>query len=88
MRLGLTQTIVEVEIKEEKEIDEEGEIDAAVGVTNKAIRLFKLTFTPVDYWRPTHIVHHGTYAELDHRGAGSIWTLTVEESFAAPIRVV
>jgi hypothetical protein len=47
MRLGLTQTTVEVEIKEEKEIDEEGEIDAAVGVTNKAIRLFKLTFTPL-----------------------------------------
>jgi hypothetical protein len=46
MRLGLTLTTVEVEIKaegeieEEREIDEEGDIDAAEGVTNKAIRLY------------------------------------------------
>jgi hypothetical protein len=40
MRLGLTLTTVEVEIKEESEIDEEGELDAAECVTNKAIRLY------------------------------------------------
>jgi len=34
MRLGLPLTTVEVEI------EEEGEIDAAEGVTNKAIRLY------------------------------------------------
>ena len=34
MRLGLTLTTVEVEIEEEREID------AAEGVTNKAIRLY------------------------------------------------
>ena len=39
MRLGLKLTTVAVEIEEAMEIDEEGEIDAAEGVTNKAIRL-------------------------------------------------
>jgi hypothetical protein len=39
MRLGLRLTAVEVEIEEEREIDAEGDIDAAEGVTNKAIRL-------------------------------------------------
>ena len=29
-----------------------------------------LTFTPFDYWRLTHNIHHGTYADLDHRGFG------------------
>ena len=40
MRLGLTLTTVEVVIEEKREIDEEGDIGAAEGVTNKAIRLF------------------------------------------------
>ena len=39
MRLGLRLTTVAIEIEEAMEIDEEGEIDAAEGVTNKAIRL-------------------------------------------------
>ena len=39
MRLGLTLTTVAVEIEEAMEIDVEGEIDAAEGATNKAIRL-------------------------------------------------
>ncbi|MFO7594937.1 MAG: fatty acid desaturase [Desulfocurvibacter africanus] len=38
-----------------------------------------LTFTPFHYWQHAHLVHHGTYADLDHRGVGDIWTLTVEE---------
>jgi len=38
MRLGLTLTTVALEIEEEREINAEGEIDAAEGVTNKAIR--------------------------------------------------
>ena len=46
-----------------------------------------LTFTPFDYWRLTHNTHHGTYADLDHRGFGDIWTLTVEEYLAAPRRI-
>jgi len=40
MRLGLTLTTVEAEIEEEVETEEEREIDAAEGVTNKAIRLY------------------------------------------------
>ena len=82
MRLVLTLTTVEVEIEEEREID------AAEGVTNKAIRLCWLTFTPFDYWRHNHSMHHGTSADLDHRGVGDIWTLTVEAYFAAPKRLV
>ncbi len=42
-----------------------------------------LTFTPFAYWQHNHLVHHGTYADLDHRGVGDIWTLTVEEYQAA-----
>jgi omega-6 fatty acid desaturase (delta-12 desaturase) len=38
-----------------------------------------LTFTPFRYWQHNHLVHHNTYADLDHRGVGDIWTLTVEE---------
>lgn len=38
-----------------------------------------LTFTPYSYWQNNHLVHHGTYADLDYRGVGDIWTLTVEE---------
>ncbi len=42
-----------------------------------------LTFTPFTYWQHNHLVHHGTYADLDHRGVGDIWTLTVEEYLAS-----
>jgi omega-6 fatty acid desaturase (delta-12 desaturase) len=42
-----------------------------------------LTFTPFTYWQHKHLIHHGTYADLDHRGVGDIWTLTVEEYRAA-----
>jgi omega-6 fatty acid desaturase (delta-12 desaturase) len=42
-----------------------------------------LTFTPFTYWRHNHLVHHGTYADLDRRGVGDIWTLSVEEYQAA-----
>lgn len=42
-----------------------------------------LTFTPFAFWQRNHLIHHGTYADLDHRGVGDIWTLTVEEYKAA-----
>ncbi len=42
-----------------------------------------LTFTPFRYWQHNHLIHHGTYADLDHRGVGDIWTLTVAEYRAA-----
>ncbi len=38
-----------------------------------------LTFTPFTYWKHNHLIHHGSYANLDRRGVGDIWTLTVEE---------
>lgn len=42
-----------------------------------------LTFTPFTYWQYNHLVHHGTYADLDKRGVGDIWTMTVEEYWAS-----
>lgn len=38
-----------------------------------------LTFTPYDYWRRTHAVHHASAGNLDKRGIGDIHTLTVAE---------
>ena len=45
-----------------------------------------LTFTPFYDWRRSHGLHHATAQDLDRRGIGSIWTLTVEEYLAAPKR--
>ena len=42
-----------------------------------------LTFAPFTSWQRNHQIHHGTYADLDHRGVGDIWTLTVEEYLAS-----
>lgn len=36
-----------------------------------------LTFTPYGHWRWQHNVHHATSGDLDRRGEGDIWTLTV-----------
>ncbi len=38
-----------------------------------------LTFTPYLHWRWQHAVHHGASGDLDRRGDGDIWTLTVKE---------
>jgi len=38
-----------------------------------------LTFTPYLQWRLKHAVHHATAGDLDRRGSGDIWTLTVRE---------
>lgn len=38
-----------------------------------------LTFTPFDDWRFSHLRHHATFADLDARGFGDIWTLTKKE---------
>lgn len=45
-----------------------------------------LTLFPFDQWGHDHAVHHATSGNLDKRGTGDIWTLTVEEYIAAPIR--
>lgn len=41
-----------------------------------------LTFCPHYQWRYTHAVHHATCSNLNKRGIGDIWTLTVEEYLA------
>jgi len=43
-----------------------------------------LTFTPYYHWRHNHAVHHASAGDLDRRGIGDIWTLTVEEYKALP----
>jgi acyl-lipid omega-6 desaturase (Delta-12 desaturase) len=36
-------------------------------------------FTPYHKWQKQHHIHHVTAANLDKRGIGDVWTLTVEE---------
>jgi len=43
-----------------------------------------LVFTPFEDWRYSHLRHHATYADLDTRGFGDIWTMTKTEYEAAP----
>jgi omega-6 fatty acid desaturase (delta-12 desaturase) len=38
-----------------------------------------LTFTPYYHWRWEHSIHHGSAGDLDRRGTGDVWTLTVQE---------
>jgi acyl-lipid omega-6 desaturase (Delta-12 desaturase) len=38
-----------------------------------------LTFTPYYHWRWEHSIHHGAAGDLDRRGVGDVWTLTVQE---------
>jgi acyl-lipid omega-6 desaturase (Delta-12 desaturase) len=37
------------------------------------------TLIPYRFWRKSHAVHHAHHAELEERGIGDIWTLTVDE---------
>jgi len=41
--------------------------------------LGSLVFTPYDRWHLDHAIHHKTVGNLDRRGQGDVWTLTVEE---------
>lgn len=41
-----------------------------------------LTFTPYDFWRRTHALHHAGSGNLERRGIGDISTLTVTEYLA------
>jgi acyl-lipid omega-6 desaturase (Delta-12 desaturase) len=45
-----------------------------------------LTFTPYEGWQHPHNRHHATTGDLDRRGIGDVWTMTVEEYRAAPRR--
>jgi omega-6 fatty acid desaturase (delta-12 desaturase) len=38
-----------------------------------------LTFTPYYSWTQSHYVHHTTAGNLDKRGTGDVWTMTVRE---------
>ncbi|MFZ2169813.1 MAG: fatty acid desaturase [Methylococcaceae bacterium] len=42
-----------------------------------------MTFTPFEDWQRTHVIHHSASGDLDRRGVGDIWTLTVEEYLSA-----
>jgi omega-6 fatty acid desaturase (delta-12 desaturase) len=42
-----------------------------------------LAFTPFLKWHNQHWIHHVTSANLDKRGIGDVWTLTVEEYLKA-----
>ena len=41
-----------------------------------------LTFTPYERWTNSHKIHHQTVGNLDKRGTGDVWTLTVDEYLA------
>ncbi|MFE8699361.1 fatty acid desaturase [Cytobacillus sp. FJAT-54145] len=42
-----------------------------------------ITLFPYNQWQHDHSVHHATSSNLDKRGTGDIWMLTVEEYLAA-----
>lgn len=44
-----------------------------------------LTFTPYYQWRREHAIHHATAGDLDRRGTGDVWTMTVREYQKAPL---
>ncbi|MGR3763140.1 fatty acid desaturase [Rossellomorea sp. NS-SX7] len=46
-----------------------------------------ITVFPFDQWGHDHTVHHATSGNLDKRGTGDIWTLTVDEYKAAPLKL-
>src|SRR6266850_1110213 len=43
-----------------------------------------ICFTPYYQWRWEHSLNHATSGDLDRRGTGDIWTLTVQEYIEAP----
>lgn len=43
-----------------------------------------LTFTPYYRWKHDHAVHHATSGDLDRRGKGDVYTMTVQEYLDAP----
>ena len=40
------------------------------------------TFTPYHYWRKKHAIHHKSAGNLEQRGVGDIYTMTVTEYFS------
>ncbi|UOQ44788.1 fatty acid desaturase [Halobacillus salinarum] len=44
-----------------------------------------LTLFPFDKWKRDHSIHHATSGNLDKRGTGDIWVMTVEEYLSASL---
>lgn len=42
-----------------------------------------LTFTPYHHWKWEHSIHHSAAGDLDRRGTGDVWTMTVSEYLSA-----
>jgi omega-6 fatty acid desaturase (delta-12 desaturase) len=42
-----------------------------------------LVYNPFEDWQRTHVIHHSCSGNLDSRGVGDIWTLTVDEYLSA-----
>ena len=43
-----------------------------------------MNFTPYYRWKHDHAIHHATAGDLDRRGTGDVYTMTVREYLAAP----
>jgi omega-6 fatty acid desaturase (delta-12 desaturase) len=43
-----------------------------------------INFTPYYRWRHEHAIHHATSGDLDRRGIGDVYTMTVKEYLEAP----
>ena len=43
-----------------------------------------MVLTPFYDWKHDHAIHHATAGDLDRRGRGDVYTMTVEEYLAAP----
>ena len=56
-------------------------VNRAVGTAMGIMTLF-----PFDQWGHDHAVHHATSGNLDKRGTGDIWTMTVDEYRAATLK--
>ncbi|VEP15757.1 Fatty acid desaturase [Hyella patelloides LEGE 07179] len=44
-----------------------------------------LFFVPYRHWTYEHALHHSTSGNLDHRGRGDVWTMTLSEYHAASL---
>lgn len=38
-----------------------------------------MTLTPYDFWRTSHAIHHAHNSDLEHRGTGDVYTMTLTE---------
>lgn len=44
-----------------------------------------MTLFPYEQWKNEHAIHHATSSNLDKRGTGDVWVMTVKEYIAAPV---